>query len=344
LFCMRRRHKHFDTSFVSTLLGTAAHVNGSLLQEILILGAYWSLSMASADLALQMDTMRHGVYLCFHIALNMSLAPVTNLSPRMYFLVILVQLHRWCRFHQAVNYLKPASWVFGSLISLMSYASYHCAEESRDQVYCAMQQEQQACEVMRQQFESFERMLDCLFDTTCWINLDTSVNSEEVSPRFAHFFTNMGGFPLETVGFTVEDKQKIHWLLEDAQKAQGKRASIDLIHVALPGLSSSCSCFAKVFAVLQGTRWKSTSLSHVSEGSTESSSTASHTVRKRIFVGFQMSQIEIVDDRPKTDVNSDWHDGLLNVEVTQWDSVSQVAERAELNRRKQALKKRLMNS
>jgi len=126
--------------------------------------------------------------------------------------------------HQTVNYFKPAVWVFGGLISLLSYASYHSAEESRKQIYCAMQREQQACNVMRQQFESFERMLDCLFDTTCWTNLDTLVH-KEVSQRFAHFFTNMAGIPLEMVGFTVKDKLKFHQLLEDAKRAEGKRAS-----------------------------------------------------------------------------------------------------------------------
>jgi len=338
LICIRRR-RHCDASLVFILQWTANVVNGSLFQELVILSAYWSLSLASAELALQMDTMRHGFYVCFHVVLNMSLAPVTNLSPRLFVLVILVQLHRWCRFHQTVNYFKPAVWVFGGLISLLSYASYHSAEESRKQIYCAMQREQQACNVMRQQFESFERMLDCLFDTTCWTNLHTLVH-KEVSQRFAHFFTNMAGIPLEMVGFTVKDKLKFHQLLEDAKRAEGKRASIDFIHVALPGLSTSCNCTAKVFAVLQGTRWKASS-SHVSASSGEGSCTSSQTAEKIIFVGFQMSRIESADDRLKTDISSDWHNGLLDVEVTPWDSVTQVAERAEaerieLNQRKTA--------
>jgi len=54
-----------------------------------------------------------------------------------------------------------------------------------------------------------------------------------------------------------------------------------------------------------------------------------------------MSRIESADDRLKTDISSDWHNGLLDVEVTPWDSVTQVAERAEaeridLNQRKTA--------
>jgi len=208
-----------------------------------------------------------------------------------------------------------------------------------------MQQEQETVLELNILSEDFERMLDCLFDTTCWVNLDSSV-SNEVSHCFIHFFSNMSGFPLETLGVSVEDKQKIHRLLEDAQAARGKHAAIDSVWVALPGLTCSSSCRAKLFAVLKRSRW-ATSHSHshshsrssVEEEPSEVSSAPAPNLGKLVFVGFQLSQIQQAEAK-QTSGCSDQHMHFLDVEVTPGDSISQVAARAELNQRKKALKRK----
>jgi len=148
---------------------------------------------------------------------------------------------------------------------------------------------------------------------------------------FYTLFSIISGFLLAG----MEDKQKIHKLLEDARTAANQCATLDSVCVALPGLSFSARAQAKIFATVRKPGF------HMSEGTaqSEASSASSSNFGKRIFVGFRFSQIKQAEEK-QTSSHSDPGLDSLNMEVTQWDSVSQVAERAALNSRKRALKRR----
>jgi len=322
---------------------TSPFLKHSFWRQLLTLSAYWSICWATAELSLQAGTMKHGCYIVLHLITQLCLAPVTNMSPKRFLLVSLVQAHRWHRFHQAVSYNLFPVKVFGSAITIFCFLCFLSADKSRNKLDVAMQQEQETVLELTLLSEAFERMLDCLFDATCWVKLDSSV-SNKVSQSFIHFFSNMSGFPLETLGVSVEDKQKIHRLLEDAQAARGKRAAIDSVRVALPGLSCSSTCRAKLFGVLKRSRWNcshahSRSQTSVEKEPSELSSAPCSNFGKLVFVGFQLSQIQQAEAK-QTSVCHDEHMRFLDVEVTPWDSISQVAARAEMNQRKKAVKRK----